>query len=420
MKNYRPPTPPLPRPKDEIFDDEKNAELLKTLLQGGKPEDLQAANRLIKSMAREADKRMDLKVRFQSEVETVHNNASLLSDMLTLYSPTGTSAEEKDLMKELFESCERLRIRLFKLANDLSDNDPNMSRLFNANDELTKVINLYKERMGIVSNEESNNPLIFGSSENKQLSLLDITSPTHESLNTSNDVELLDDHFSSLNFSKENINENLNISSTSANLDALGDIFSKSKIETGCNGSHVINDILLPEPIQPLNSSSINLQKEDKSKSMGPMSAFDELNALSQSLMKKNLPNDGIKNLSNSAVSESSKASLNELQKLRSNASNGTSVTSTKSAETDKSKQNEVIHSVQPLTDINVTIDSIIPSDLKPIILYDKNDIKVILHFATNSPRIDVNVMVITIMSTNHFQVSQINFLAAVPKVTNI
>jgi len=303
-----------------------------------------------------------------------------------------------------------LRIRLFKLANELSDNDPNMSRLFNANDELTKVINLYKERMGIVSNEEPNNPLIFGSSQNKQLSLLDITSPTHESLNTSNDVELLDDHFSSLN-------ENLNISSTSGNLDALSDIFSKSKIETGCNGSHVINDILLPEPIQPLNSSSISLQKEDKSKSMGPMSAFDELNALSQSLMKKNLSNDGIKYLSNSAISESSKASLNELQKLRSDTSNGTSVT--KSAETDKSKQNEVIHSVPPLTDINVTIDSIKPSDLKPIILYDKNDIKVILHFATNSPRIDVNVMVITIMSTNHFQVSQINFLAAVPKVTN-
>jgi hypothetical protein len=295
-----------------------------------------------------------------------------------------------------------------------------MSRIFNANDELTKVINLYKERMGIVSNEESNNPLIFGSSQNKQLSLLDITSPTHESLNTSNDVELLDDHFSSLNFSKENINENLNISSTSANLDALSDIFSKSKIETACNGSHVINDVLLPEPIQPFNSSSINVPKEDKSKPMGPMSAFDELNALSQSLMKKNLPNDGIKCLSNSVMSESSKASLNELQKLRSNTGNDTSVTATKSAETDKSKQNEVIHSVQPLTDINVTIDSIIPSDSKPIILYDKNDIKVILHFATNSPRIDVNVMVITIMSTNHCQVSQINFLAAVPKVTII
>lgn len=385
---------------------------MRTLLQGGKPEDLQAANRLIKSMAREADKRTDFKARFQSEVETVYNNAKVLSDMLAMYSPTETSTEEKDLMKELFESCERLRLRLFKLANDLSDSDPNMNSLFNANDELTKVINLYKERMGIVSTDESKGSLIFGAPGSKQMSLLDICSPTHESLSASNDVELLDDHISSLTISKDNINDRFSSSSSSGNFDDLGQIFTKSKIESNFNGNPVMTDILLPEPIRPLNSnSSIIGQNDDKS--VGPMSALEELNALSQSLLKKNLPIDGIKCIPNANSSESSKTSLNELQKLRSNSSS----ISSQSNEVEKTQQIDGNPSVQPLTDISVSLESIKPSDSKPLTLYDKNDIKVILHFATNSPRIDVNVMVITIVSTNHFQVSQINFLAAVPKV---
>lgn len=46
-------TPPPPRAKNAIFEDEEKSKLLQKLLQSKKPEDLQHANRLIKTMVRE-------------------------------------------------------------------------------------------------------------------------------------------------------------------------------------------------------------------------------------------------------------------------------------------------------------------------------------------------------------------------------
>ncbi|XP_054160667.1 ADP-ribosylation factor-binding protein GGA3-like [Oppia nitens] len=403
IPNYKPPTPPLPRPKDEIFDDEKNAELLQKLLKSGKPGDLEAANQLIKLMAKESDKRMDLKSRFESEIEIVYNNANVLSDMLSFYSPNDSSVEEKDLMKELFESCEKLRIRLFKLANELSDDDPNMTRLFNANDELTKAINAYKQMLGIVSTDDSKNLM----TKSNQINLLDIPSSTTTTTtnktsiidNILNDVELLDDHFISLS-SKNNNKCNTN---TLNDLQELRDIFSvKNNNELSSTNHSILNDVLLPQPIAPSNSTNI-VSDCDKRRKSGQKLAFDELDHLSQSLLKSNLLSDEFK-YKNKEPSKS----LNELQRIQSNARN---INDNK--ECDK---NMINGSVMPLTDINVSLDSIKPSDTKPITLYDKNKVQVILYLASNSPRSDVNVFVITIISTNSSPVSKINFLAAVPK----
>ena len=45
--------PPRNRSKNAIFEDEEKSKLLQKLLQSKKPEDLQHANRLIKTMVRE-------------------------------------------------------------------------------------------------------------------------------------------------------------------------------------------------------------------------------------------------------------------------------------------------------------------------------------------------------------------------------
>lgn len=45
--------PPRNRAKNAIFEDEEKSKLLQKLLQSKKPEDLQHANRLIKTMVRE-------------------------------------------------------------------------------------------------------------------------------------------------------------------------------------------------------------------------------------------------------------------------------------------------------------------------------------------------------------------------------
>ena len=55
---------------------------------------------------------------------------------------------------------------------------------------------------------------------------------------------------------------------------------------------------------------------------------------------------------------------------------------------------------------------------VQPLNLYDKNGMKVVLHFGKDTPRPDVLVMVVSIMSTNESPVTKCTFQAAVPKVT--
>lgn len=45
---------------------------------------------------------MELMAKRSTELETVHNNASVLADMLAHYKPGETSDEERDLMKVYF------------------------------------------------------------------------------------------------------------------------------------------------------------------------------------------------------------------------------------------------------------------------------------------------------------------------------
>ncbi|KAH6919677.1 hypothetical protein HPB50_029335 [Hyalomma asiaticum] len=53
------------------------------------------------------------------------------------------------LMQELFESCERLRPKLFRLAAEMEEKDEGLNEILTANDELTNVINIYKKTMGL-------------------------------------------------------------------------------------------------------------------------------------------------------------------------------------------------------------------------------------------------------------------------------
>lgn len=112
---------------NSIFQDEEKSKLLQYLLQSKNPEDLQAANRLIKSMVKEDDKRAELKSKRHSELQSVHNNARLLNEMLDSYS-LSSSQDELDLINELRESCERLKQNLLKLASESSQNEEMLSK----------------------------------------------------------------------------------------------------------------------------------------------------------------------------------------------------------------------------------------------------------------------------------------------------
>ncbi|XP_078728772.1 ADP-ribosylation factor-binding protein GGA1 isoform X4 [Lampetra fluviatilis] len=144
---------PPPRPKDTLFEDEEKAKLLDRLLKSKNPEDLQAANRLIKTMVKEDQARMERVGKRIKAVEEVDGNVKLLSEMLAHYRREDASDDDRDIMKELHERCEKLRPTLFKLASETADNDDGLAEILRANDDLTRVMNSYRK---IVENREVN------------------------------------------------------------------------------------------------------------------------------------------------------------------------------------------------------------------------------------------------------------------------
>ncbi|XP_004394404.1 PREDICTED: ADP-ribosylation factor-binding protein GGA3 isoform X2 [Odobenus rosmarus divergens] len=137
------PSPP-PRPKNPVFDDEEKSKLLAKLLKSKNPDDLQEANKLIKSMVKEDEARIQKVTKRLHTLEEVNNNVKLLNEMLLHYSKEGSSEADKELMKELFDRCENKRRTLFKLASETEDNDNSLGDILQASDNLSRVINSYK------------------------------------------------------------------------------------------------------------------------------------------------------------------------------------------------------------------------------------------------------------------------------------
>uniref|UniRef100_A0A8B9D8U8 Golgi associated, gamma adaptin ear containing, ARF binding protein 3 n=1 Tax=Anser cygnoides TaxID=8845 RepID=A0A8B9D8U8_ANSCY len=153
------PSPP-PRPKNPVFDDEEKSKLLAKLLKSKNPDDLQEANKLIKSMVKEDEARIQKVTKRMHTLEEVNNNVKLLNEMLVHYSKEESSEADRELMKELYERCETKRRTLFKLASETEDNDSSLGDILQASDNLSRVINSYKKIIeGQVINGEVDLPV---------------------------------------------------------------------------------------------------------------------------------------------------------------------------------------------------------------------------------------------------------------------
>ncbi|XP_057894562.1 ADP-ribosylation factor-binding protein GGA3 [Melospiza georgiana] len=169
------PSPP-PRPKNPVFDDEEKSKLLAKLLKSKNPDDLQEANKLIKSMVKEDEARIQKVTKRMHTLEEVNNNVKLLNEMLVHYSKEDSSEADRELMKELYERCETKRRTLFKLASETEDNDSSLGDILQASDNLSRVINSYKKIIeGQVMNGEVDlpgMPVVEGSNSTNNLNTL--------------------------------------------------------------------------------------------------------------------------------------------------------------------------------------------------------------------------------------------------------
>ncbi|XP_073331785.1 ADP-ribosylation factor-binding protein GGA1-like [Pagrus major] len=392
--------PPPQRTADSVFDQEDKATLLARLLKSARPEDLETANRLIKSTIKEEQEKAEKVSKRESTLQEVESSTKQLRDLLEQHTITGTSLQPNGDVKTVYERCDRLRPTLFRLASDTMDDDAALQQILAANDELTLVVNAYKEKVGSKEcnggrersrseeEREGKNKAPRSPREIKSYHLIDLSaldSPqTHRKTDSPLSFESSSPMFSSL-------------------LESFGPVADKDFIELELD-------------------NGVSKQTQETSRSY-----YEELLQLNGDIQMKNPEQNG----GNGLV-------------LRARGCGGSSTTSngtniwplphdqqfTGSESTFKAqkqlsevpgspvKLEENSFSPQVLKNIFVPMETIKPSNLEPITVFDQGGIHVSLHFAKDSPpgHPGVAVVVISTVNTSTLCVKDLMFQAAVPK----
>uniref|UniRef100_A0A669C0D2 Golgi associated, gamma adaptin ear containing, ARF binding protein 3 n=1 Tax=Oreochromis niloticus TaxID=8128 RepID=A0A669C0D2_ORENI len=383
------PSPPT-RPKHPVFDNEDMGKLLAELLRSKNPEDLQEANRLIKNMVKEDEARVQKVTKRMHTLEEVNINVKLLTEMLSHYNKDSSTDSDKEIIKELYERCDKLRRAAFKMATETEDNDTSLGDILQASDDLSRVINAYKKIVeGQPINGDSEEPLsTAGHSESDtliDLAGLDVPSPPQPAvpppqpshpvvadltvipIPASTALSLLDDELLSLGRA-----------SPTSYWDLLNGVFSLSNQTTARVTSFGVPVAAPPlVPVQGSPSSAALLQGPlPGSPALAHVKAhsFDSApgSPLFRSLSPCHPPLQG------------SPARPNEIS----------------------------------LSNVHVPLEAIRPSKVLPVTAYDKDGVRVLLNFASDCPpgRPDVLVMVVSMLNTAPLPVHSVVLQAAVPK----
>ncbi|XP_032500286.1 ADP-ribosylation factor-binding protein GGA1 isoform X3 [Phocoena sinus] len=359
------PLPP-PRPKNVIFEDEEKSKMLARLLKSSHPEDLRAANKLIKEMVQEDQKRMEKISRRVSAIEEVNSNVRLLTEMVMNHSQGGAAAQSsEDLMKELYQRCERLRPTLFRLASDTEDNDEALAEILQANDNLTQVINLYKQ---LVRGEEVNGDATAAS-------IPGLSDPTPTS---------------------------------GPGLDGAG--WNSFQSSDGTEPPH-------PAPAPNVDS------RPPAQTSLPTSSGLDDLDLLGKTLLQQSLPPES-QQVRWEKQQPAPRLTLRDLQNKSScslSSSGATSLLHTVSPEAPGPLRQPTPTELS-LANITVPLESIKPSSILPVTVYDQHGFRVLFHFARDPlpGRSDVLVVVVSMLSTAPQPIRNIVFQSAVPKIMKV
>uniref|UniRef100_A0A7N5ZY06 Golgi associated, gamma adaptin ear containing, ARF binding protein 1 n=1 Tax=Anabas testudineus TaxID=64144 RepID=A0A7N5ZY06_ANATE len=378
---------PPPRPKNAIFEDEEKSKMLSRLLNSSHPEDLKAANKLIKEMVQEDQRRAEKVSKRVNAIQEVKESVALLTQLLQDYDST-----------DLYQRCEKMRPTLFRLASDTEDNDEALAEILQANDSLTTVINLYKQQ---VKGE------IVGEAFRGGTALLDLSG-----LDTSPQSPPSFPEFPTPT-------DSLNAPSQEMGISLLDD-------ELMSLGTHTSNP-----PSQPEDSTAWDSFQPVSSGSTPGNSGLDELDLLGKTLLQQSLPPEG---LQVKWDKQQSKPTLRDLQS-KSGANTNPNPILAFASEHPASPLNSQpnlgatlldmspSHTEPPsaevtLTDVFVPLESIKPSSLLPVTVFDGHSLRVLFHFARESPpsRPDVLVVIISMLSSAPVPVTNINFQTTAPQ----
>uniref|UniRef100_A0A671XL70 Golgi-associated, gamma adaptin ear containing, ARF binding protein 1 n=1 Tax=Sparus aurata TaxID=8175 RepID=A0A671XL70_SPAAU len=396
LPDDKPLPPPPPRAQSAVFEDEEKSKMLSRLLNSSHPEDLRAANKLIKEMVQEDQKRVEKVSKRVNAIQEVKESVSLLNQLLEGYSKESCSQSNQELIKDLYQRCEKMRPTLFRLASDTEDSDEALADILQANDSLTQVINLYRQ---LVKGEDVSKDAYFlskiGSSSSALVDLMGLnasanTAPSNpepsslQTLTQSMGISLLDDELMSLA-------QDLTESSTPS----------------------VPAAVLLPAVVQTSQAPPVGAPT-------APSKPMEDLDSLGKTLLQQSLPPES-QQVKWDKLQPQSRISLRDLQK-----------SSTNSRPTPNATTNSAGPVTGPASSLAVHSDFIpvflyiilfwFSGSLLPVTVFDKHSLRVLFTFARDCPpsRPDVLVVIISMLSSAPSPVTNIRFQSAVPKVMKV
>ncbi|KAK5865530.1 hypothetical protein PBY51_019796 [Eleginops maclovinus] len=391
--------PPTQRNKESIFDQEDKATLLARLLKSARPEDLETANRLIKSTIQEEQEKAEKVSKRESTLQDVESLTKQLRELLQQNSITGASLQPSNDMKALYDSCDRLRPSLFRLASETMEDDAAMVQILAANDELTLVVNDYKNKVG---KRECNGGRERSRSEDE----MGRKSKAPKSPREIKSYHLID--LSALDSPQTHRKAD-----SPPAFESSSPVFS-SVLESSFH-SDAEQDLHEPE----LKNKHISKQEYSRSYS-------EDLLQLNGEFQMNNTEQNGGPGIvlrsrgcgGSSATSNGTNiCSLFHSQQFTESGS--PAETQKQLSERSGSPENkEGLFSPELLKSIFVPMHTIKPSNLEPITVYDHGGVRFSLHFAKDSPPgyPGVAVVVTSTVNTSALKVKDVLFQAAVPK----
>uniref|UniRef100_A0A3Q3RX55 ADP-ribosylation factor-binding protein GGA1-like n=1 Tax=Mastacembelus armatus TaxID=205130 RepID=A0A3Q3RX55_9TELE len=426
LPDENPLPPPPPRAKSAIFDDEEKSKMLSRLLNSTHPEDLRAANKLIKEMVQEDQKRVEKVSKRVNAIQEVKESVSLLSQLLEGYSKDSCSQSNQELIKDLYQRCEKMRPTLFRLASDTEDNDEALADILQANDSLTQVINLYRQ---LVKGEEVTRD---GSSGSALVDLMGI--------NTSANTTESNPEPSSL----QTLTQNMGVSLLDDELMTLGKYSSLMKKQNPSGFcTHVWLSSQSSDSTEPAASvpaavllpAVVQTQAPSAGGSTAPPKAMEELDLLGKTLLQQSLPPES-QQVKWDKLQPQSRVTLRDLQTKTSTNCRPAPAAAVPSEPLDTllvsnlsltAAEKGSLFTAEPcnnisLSDVTVPLESVKPSSLLPVTVFDKHSLRVLFTFARDCPpsRPDVLVVIISMLSSAPIPVTNIRFQAAVPKVMKV
>lgn len=133
-----------PRAKNPIFEDQNKSKELARLLKSKNPQDLEQANRLIKSMVKQDEMHTEKVSHRMIELEHINNNVKLLNDMLLNYNQGLATESEKETINFLYEELEKHRPNLVRIATETEDDDDAINEILQTNEQCERIIGQYK------------------------------------------------------------------------------------------------------------------------------------------------------------------------------------------------------------------------------------------------------------------------------------